>query len=113
MILSFAILKGGTGKTTMNINIAAALATKNIRCLIVDCDPQINASVYLGIDEADISVLDILTNKAYIKDTIIAKSKYLHVIPGSYELSILNLDNKKFHYDILRDQLNILPKFSK
>ncbi len=108
MILSFAILKGGTGKTTFNVNIAAALAAKKKRILIVDCDPQKNASLYLGVDEADISIYDVIKKDHNISNAIIKHSQYVHIIPGSSELSLLNLDDKSFHYDSLKDHLNIV-----
>src|SRR6266446_1636252 len=49
-VVSFSIFKGGTGKTTTTVNVAAALAKKGKRVLLVDLDQQASATRYLGIE---------------------------------------------------------------
>lgn len=82
--------KGGVGKTTTTVSVAAALAARGVRVLIVDLDPQGNASVGLGIriGETEIAVYDVLLadvplNKA-IRNTAYAK---LDVAPSSIDLA--------------------------
>jgi chromosome partitioning protein len=66
--------KGGVGKTTTSINLCASLAAANRRVLLVDLDPQGNATMGSGIDKGDLerSVYDVLMNEARIEDIVVA-----------------------------------------
>jgi chromosome partitioning protein len=78
-ILTLANQKGGVGKTTTTINLATALAAIGERVLIVDVDPQGNASTGMGISRQNraVSAYDILVGEARIADALIASS-----VPG-------------------------------
>ncbi len=103
-ILTLANQKGGVGKTTTAINLATALAAVGERVLIMDVDPQGNASTGMGISRQDRSVssYDILVGEARIADAIIPSS-----VPGvsmvastmdllGVELSIANEQDRAF-----------------
>jgi len=65
--------KGGTGKTTTTVNLSAALADQGKRMLVIDADPQGNATSGLGVNknELDVSVYDVLLNKATAQEAIL------------------------------------------
>ena len=59
-IISLLNQKGGVGKTTTTVNLAAAIANAGHRVLVVDLDPQTHLGLHFGIDEAAVSVYDLL-----------------------------------------------------
>lgn len=82
--------KGGVGKTTTAINLGAYLAQLNQRVLLIDLDPQANATSCLGIDKHKVrtSVYDILIEDAKPADAILVSPKLnLSLLPSSPELS--------------------------
>ncbi len=72
-IISVCNQKGGTGKTTTTVNLAYSLAQKGFRILVVDTDPQGNATSGVGVNKNELerSVYDVLLNKFPIKDVAI------------------------------------------
>ncbi len=102
-IIALANQKGGVGKTTTTINLGASLATLEKSVLIVDADPQANASSGLGVDikEVDCSLYECIINKADVRDAIYTTDiTGLDIIPSHIdlvgaEIEMLNLDNRE------------------
>jgi len=102
--------KGGVGKTTTAVNLGASLAESGKRVLIIDVDPQANATSGVGLKVAEIdkTLFDLLNDAVSIDQTIYPTSvENLHVIPAGADLSgaVVTLLNKENREYLLKDAL--------
>lgn len=103
-IIAIANQKGGVGKTTSAINLSACLAEENKKVLVIDLDPQGNATSGLGIDKDEVehSVYDLILGECAIADSIVdTKIERLSMIPSDVnlagaEIELLDVTEKEY-----------------
>jgi len=119
-IISIVNQKGGVGKTTTSVNLAAALAILKKKVLIIDIDPQGNSTSGLGLPKENLvnTVYDVFIDKTKIENTIKnTEVDNLHIVPSNNDLIGANIelhtienkekilknqiDNIKFKYDFI------------
>ena len=110
-VYALANQKGGVGKTTTAINLGASLAAAEKRTLVVDIDPQANATSGLGVpkDQIQRSIYDVLVDGAPMQEVIVPKVHfpYLDVAPATRDLVGVEVElvSRRGRETILRDAL--------
>lgn len=110
-VIAIANQKGGVGKTTTSTNLGAALARAGRRVLLVDMDPQANATSGLGIEEGQPSLYEPLLGGIPALDRVIPTGRdNLHLIPGEMDLAgaEIELARTESHLTRVREVLDPL-----
>ena len=114
-IISVVNQKGGVGKTTTAVNLAASLAVLEYKTLVVDADPQANTTSHLGLDpkNVELGLYEVMINDTSIKEAIVkTEVEYLDVLPSNIdlvgaEIELINIQNRE---RVLRHALDRVKK---
>lgn len=112
-VLAIANQKGGVGKTTTSVNLAASLKATKKKVLLIDLDPQGNATTGSGLDKSDLStsVYDILTNAASFEDVVVhPENADYDLLPANgdlvaAEVELMQVEGRELR---LRDTINLV-----
>ena len=111
-IITITNQKGGTGKTTISMNLGVALAMRGKKILLIDFDPQANLTYSFGIHKPKNTIVEVLQGKQTIQ-TILVNKEGLDIAPSSSLLSDLELSivNKIGREQLLKDRLKGLTGY--
>ncbi len=112
-IIAVANQKGGVGKTTTAINLAACLSVKGKKVLLIDMDPQGNTTSGVGIDKSELenTIYDLMIGESSIRDCIIENVfRDMDLIPtnvdlAAAEIELIGIERKEF---ILKDEIDFI-----
>jgi chromosome partitioning protein len=100
-IIAIANQKGGVGKTTTAVNLSAALAATKRSVLLIDLDPQGNASTAAGMKKNENTLYEIYSQNLLINDQILKSPSGYDVVPGGENLIALKKQLKSLNYEFI------------
>src|SRR5574343_1582094 len=114
-IISVVNQKGGVGKTTTAVNLAASLAVLEYKTLVVDADPQANTTSHLGLDpkNVELGLYEVMINDTSVREAIVnTKVEYLDILPSNIdlvgaEIELINVPNRE---RVLRHAIDLVRK---
>lgn len=114
-IISFLNQKGGVGKTTTTVNIAAALADKGYRVLVIDLDPQTHLGLHFGVEGTAASVYDLLMDDSVtLAQTVVKARKRIDIVTSEVDLAAAEseLASHSERHDLLSRKLQpVIDKY--